>query len=157
MEIRRITKEDTSFITAVLRNFWGSEIIIIKNKQYNADNLLGFIAEENNRPVGLLTYCVENKNILIVSLNSLLPGKGIGTALLEKVREEAKKLTCLQIIVVTTNDNIKAQEFYKKRGFSQKAIYKDSIKKARVFKPEIPEIGENGVPISDEIEFMLVL
>ncbi len=157
MNIKKITKEDKQFVTAVLRNFWGSDTIIVRNNSYKVETLLGFLAEENKRPVGLITYTIKNKKILIISLNSLIPGKGIGTALLEKVQEEGKMAGYLKIIVVTTNDNIKAQEFYKKRGFIPTAMYKNSIKKARLIKPEIPEIGENGIPITDEIELTLSL
>ena len=42
--------------------------------------------------------------------------------------------------------------FWQKVGFVLKAIYPDAISFSRKLKPEIPEIGNYGIPIRDEIE-----
>ncbi len=44
-------------------------------------------------------------------------------------------------------------EFYTRRGWSRKALYKDAVSEARRLKPELPHLGHNGIPIRDEIEF----
>lgn len=48
---------------------------------------------------------------------------------------------------------IKALRFYQRYGFEWVAFYKDEIKKSRKLKPEIPEFGNDGIPIKHEIEF----
>jgi hypothetical protein len=42
-------------------------------------------------------------------------------------------------------------------GFKIVAIHKDAIRDSRKLKPEIPEIGVDGIPITDEIELEIVL
>ncbi|MDZ4064196.1 MAG: GNAT family N-acetyltransferase, partial [Coriobacteriia bacterium] len=60
---------------------------------------------------------------------------------------------CLRMWLVTTNDNRTAQDFYRKRGWAQSAVYPGAVREARILKPEIPLVGEQGTPIEDEIEF----
>ena len=43
--------------------------------------------------------------------------------------------------------------FYQKRGFDMVALYRDALDVSRRLKPEIPAVGENGIPLRHEIEF----
>jgi hypothetical protein len=47
--------------------------------------------------------------------------------------------------------------FYQKRGLVLAALHRDAATLARQIKPEIPLIGENGIPIRDEFELELFL
>ena len=84
-------------------------------------------------------------------------GQGIGSALIETVIKEAKARQCHRMFLITTNDNLHALGFYQKRGFSLVAIYRHAIDETRKIKPTISWIGENGIPLRDEIEFELLL
>ena len=42
-------------------------------------------------------------------------------------------------------------------GFSLKAVYPNAISLSRKLKPEIPLIGNYGIPIKDEVELELRL
>jgi hypothetical protein len=54
---------------------------------------------------------------------------------------------------VTTNDNVDALRFYQRRGFRLRAVRPGAVDDARrTLKPEIPAVGEQGIPIRDEIE-----
>jgi ribosomal protein S18 acetylase RimI-like enzyme len=77
--------------------------------------LPGFVAEENGRPVGLLTYRRENGECELAFIGSLERHRGIGTALLNALRGEV--VDCARIWLVTTNDNLEALRFYQRRGF----------------------------------------
>jgi hypothetical protein len=58
--------------------------------------------------------------------------------------------------VVTTNDNLGALRFYQRRGFVLAALRPGAITEARrTLKPEISEIGADGIPIRDELELEL--
>jgi hypothetical protein len=46
---------------------------------------------------------------------------------------------------------------YQKRNFKITAIHCDTIKESRKIKPEIPEIGMNGIPSRDDIELEMSL
>ena len=75
-----------------------------------------------------------------------------GTQLLNSLIAKAKKLGLKRIWGITTNDNLEAIQFYKNRGFRIAATYLNAIALSRKLKPEIPEIGLQGIPIRDEIE-----
>ena len=57
----------------------------------------------------------------------------------------------------TTNDNLKAMGFYQRRGFDMARLYRNAVDAARSIKPEIPTVGEDGIPLRHEIEFEKIL
>ncbi len=69
----------------------------------------------------------------------------------------AGPLLCRRLWLITPNDNIFAQKFYEKRGYSVAAVHKDAIRLSRKLKPGIPLIGFGGTPIEDEIGYELIL
>jgi hypothetical protein len=54
--------------------------------------------------------------------------------------------------MVTTDDNLLALKFYQKRGFELVRIHRNAVQRAREIKPKIPLIGNDGIPLKDEIE-----
>ena len=50
-----------------------------------------------------------------------------------------------------------ALRFYQKRGFILVAVHRNALEQSRKLKPEIPLIGEHGIPLSDEIELEMTL
>lgn len=152
MTIRPITSPDNSWVTQALTNLWGSTQMVSRGKLLELSGLEGFIAEEDNRKVGLATYLVDNDTCEITSINALTPGKGIGTALIEKVTEIAKEKRCKTLVVITTNDNPQAVQFYEKNGFTITIVRKNIMDEYRKLKPGIPLIGNDGIPLTDEIE-----
>jgi GNAT superfamily N-acetyltransferase len=117
----------------------------------------GFIAEIAGTREGLITYRVRGGDLEIVSLNSMVKQKGIGTALINSVIEFAKKYEVKRVWLITTNDNINAIKFYQRRGFKIVRVYPEAVSVSRRLKPSIPEIGDHGIPISDEIELEIKL
>jgi RimJ/RimL family protein N-acetyltransferase len=73
------------------------------------------------------------------------------------VKEVARQHGCQRVWLITTNDNLNALRFYQKRGFELVAVHRRAIDEARKIKPEIPLIGEYGIPIRDEIELEIAL
>ena len=110
-----------------------------------------------NRKAGLALYRVDGKECEIMSMNSLVEGIGIGSALVDAVKDAAVKAECKRLWLITTNDNTKALRFWQKRGFKLAAVYPGAIEKSRLIKPEIPLTGNDGIPIRDEIELERVL
>jgi len=99
---------------------------------------------------------LNRKDCEIISLDSLVPSVGIGTALVEAVKETARAHNCKRIWLTTTNDNLNALRFYQKRGFILVTIHRDAVNIARKYKP-IPLTGADGIPIRDEIELELMI
>jgi N-acetylglutamate synthase-like GNAT family acetyltransferase len=155
--IREITSDDTQWIRSILTEHWGSEVCITKGNKHHVDKLPGFIAETENEKAGLITYNITGNECEIVTLNSLVEKEGVGTALIERVKQTARENNCKRIWLITTNDNTHALRFYQKREFTIKALYTNSMEEARKLKPEIPLFGEDEIPIRDEIELELWL
>jgi ribosomal protein S18 acetylase RimI-like enzyme len=154
VKIRKIAPDDKPWISEFLSEHWSSPLIVTRGRAHRGDMLPGFIAIADDIKVGLITYNIENGECEIISLNATLENKGIGTALIDAVKATAG---CRRIWLITTNDNLHAIEFYKRRGFILKAIYHDAINESRKIKPSIPEYGNNGIPIKDELEFEILL
>ena len=83
----------------------------------------------------------------IVTLDSLIEGQGIGTTLIEAVKAAAEAAGCRRLWLVTTNDNLHTLGFYQKRGFRLVAVHPGAVDAERRLKPEIPLIGNDGIPI----------
>ena len=150
--IREITKEDRENITSLLHEHWGSPRIISKGIVYEADMLDGLIIMEGDTICGFLTYFINSDGMEIITFNSLVENTGIGTALLHGIMKKAIDLDVKKISLITTNDNLNALRFYQKNGFRITSYYKGAIKNSRKLKPSIPLIGNDGIPIEDEIE-----
>jgi GNAT superfamily N-acetyltransferase len=157
IEIKEFTEQDRSWARNILEKRWSSSTVVSRGKMHQADMLPGFIAYIDDAPQGLVTYRIEDRECEIVTLDALVEGRGIGKALLHAVRKIASSEKCNRIWLITTNDNARAQEFYKKFGFELVAVYKNAIQESRKLKPGIPDIGINGIPIRDEIEFEFAL
>jgi len=152
---RQILNKDKKWINSFLGKHWGSNKVIAHNKIYYPIKLKGFIAENKKNKIGLITYKIEKRNCEIVTLNSEVENKGIGTNLVNMVITEAKKKKCKKVWLITTNDNIKSIYFYQKLGFQLIKVYPDAVKESRKIKPEIPLKSHNGIKINDELEFSL--
>lgn len=157
-KIRKINEGDREWIRRFIIKEWGAEKIISWGKVYYPHKLDGFVAVVNKKYLGLITYIIRKEKCKLISLNTLRKGKGIGTALLEAVKKSVRKIGCKKIFLATTNDNLDALRFYQKKGFNIKSLYIESITYAREkLKPEIPLLGNYGIPIRDEIGLEIVL
>lgn len=155
--IKPITKEIRNEINSILIDEWESTNIIVRGKIIDGTILDGFVAMKNNNIIGLITYKIEESECEIISLNSFIKNKGIATSLIERTKQIANANKCDRLKLITTNDNIKAMEFYQKRGFVFSNLYINAIETSRKLKPQIPLYAENGLPIRDEIEFEMKL
>lgn len=155
-QIRALNKEDKPWVNRVWTEYWGSPVMVIRGKTYQSDELPGFIAIHDGKPAGLITYHIAGNECEIISLNSLEEGKGIGSVLVNAVKDTAVAAGCGRFWLITTNDNTHALRFWQKRGFKLVAVYPDAIEQSRRIKPEIPIVGNDGIHIRDEIELEMV-
>ncbi len=152
-EYVKIDTQNRARINCFIVKHWFSTEMIIRGTIIDMTKVDGIVVLENDNIVGLLTYAIRDKVCEIISLDSLIEGKGIGTTLINKVIFIAKEADCKKVIVVTTNDNVKAIGFYQKRGFDMAHLYRNAMDISRKIKPSIPLIGDGGIPLKHEIEF----
>ena len=87
-----------------------------------------------------------------MTLNALERRAGVGTILMEAAAVDARRLGCHEIRLTTTNDNLDAIRFYQRRGLRLVALRPGAVDRARLEKPEIPRVGDYGIPLRDEID-----
>jgi GNAT superfamily N-acetyltransferase len=127
-------------------------MMILRGEVYHPAGHAGFAAEdEEGAPVGLVTYSIEGKGCVLLSIDSLRPRLGIGGALVEAVVTAARVAGCRRLHLVTTNDNLEALGFYQRRGFTLCCLVPGAVALARQLKPSIPLVAKNGIPIRDEM------
>jgi ribosomal protein S18 acetylase RimI-like enzyme len=157
--IHRLTAADLPRLRLFWQEHWDAEFIVAHGTIFHPENVSGFIALDGNEWVGLIAYTFLETDCEIVSIDTLRvrENEGIGTALIEKVVEEAKANQCRRVHLTTTNDNLRGLGFYQKRGFQLCALRVNAMEETRNLKPGIPLIGENGIPLRDEIELEMLL
>jgi len=156
-QIRPLAENDRAWATALIKKEWAGPKIVTRGKVHYPDKYPGFIAIKDNKPVGLVTYYIAGKNCEVTTMNSLAEKMGIGSALLDAVKDAAKKAGCKRLWLITSNDNTYALKFYQKYGLKLVAVHRDAIVKSRRLKPEIPLTGNDGIGIRDEIELEMML
>jgi ribosomal protein S18 acetylase RimI-like enzyme len=156
-DLRPLTQNDLPHLRQFWIEHWGGEEMIAHGRVYRPEQLDGFVVEEGEEWIGLLTFHIESDECEVTSLDSLREGKGIGTLLMDKAIEEARAKACQRLFLITTNDNLNALGFYQKRGFEIVTIYRGAVNESRRRKPSISLVGMNGIPIRDEIELEIRL
>jgi ribosomal protein S18 acetylase RimI-like enzyme len=155
-DVRPLDSNDRSWVTRFITEHWGAEFVVAHGEVYYPDKLLGFVAVQDKEKIGLVTYVIVGNSCEIVTLDSLRPSSGIGTALIETVKSKARQAGCNRLWLITTNDNLNGLRFYQKRGFVLVAIHRDAMEATRRLKP-VPLIGADGIPLRDEIELEMML
>ena len=131
----------------------GSLRVARRGELLDALDFRAVTARENGRLVGALTYMVKDRECEILTLHSARQWSGAGTALVVEVARLVAEMGCEHYWVLTTNDNVDALRFYQRRGFRISAIRCGAVDESRrLLKPEIPLVGQYGIPIRDEIE-----
>lgn len=157
VELRSLSAEDSIGVRKWWLEHWGGEIVIVHGETFQPDQLDGFVAVENNQWVGLVTYIIRRGECEILSLDSLQERRGIGTRLTQSVIQNAREAGCRRVHLTTTNDNLNALKFYQKMGFVLSVLRRNAMDETRKVKQGIPLIGENGIPLRDEIELEFIL
>jgi len=158
MKVLKTTIENQNDVIQFFMEHWGSAEMVVSSGIYNCSELDGFIyVNEHDEITGLITYIIRNNECEIISLDSIEEGKGIGTELVREVENLAKQHRCELISLLTTNDNLHALKFYQKRGYRIAEIIPNAVQKARAIKPSIPLIGNDNIPLHDELKLQKVL
>jgi ribosomal protein S18 acetylase RimI-like enzyme len=151
--IRALEHSDREPVAAFYREHWGSDRVVSQGRMHRVAELSGFVAlsDDGNGIEGLVTFLIEGDRCEVVTLDAVEQGRGTGTALLERAVEAARAAGCRHVLLVTTNDNMRALRFYQRRGFRLVALNAGALDRSRELKPEIPATGMHGIPLSDEL------
>jgi ribosomal protein S18 acetylase RimI-like enzyme len=157
LAVRAVTPADADWIRQHVTRVWRADIVVAHGEVFRPHELPGFIASSDGKAVGLVTYRIDGDGCEIVTIDSTRPGAGIGTRLIDTVKEAALREGCRRLWLLTTNDNLNAIGFYQKRGFALVRVHIGAATEARRLKPSIPLIGFDGIPVRDDIELEMQL
>ena len=137
---------------------WGQPWVVARGERRDLRSLPTLVARDTDGALlGVLTYAHCGDSFEIVSIQTSWPGKGVGSALLAAAINTARELGTPRIWLVTTNDNLDALRFYQRRGLRLTGLAPGAVEHSRLLKPEIPAIGEYGIPMRDELTLSLDL
>jgi ribosomal protein S18 acetylase RimI-like enzyme len=158
IQVRPTGPGDRSWVEQATAVVFGSKLVAARGRLLEPASHRGFVALVAGDPVGFVTYLVERQHFEVTAIATLKRGMGAGTALMAAAVEEALRLGCRRVWLITTNDNLNALRFYQKRGFEIVCVYRGAVDISRaMLKPEIPPTGDHGIPLRDEIEMELRL
>ena len=138
MSRRRIEDNDREAIGAFIERHWHSRIVMSRGRSYHPHEHEGFIEWRDDDIVGLLTMAYEDEALQVLTLNSMLEGERIGSALMLMAIEDARERDIDRIWLTTTNDNVRAFGFYQKLGFRLVQVNVGVVDEARKVKTPDP-------------------
>ena len=144
-------------VNSYLIQRWYTHQMVVRGRVYNMCTLPGIVAWQGGHIAGVVTYTAHRGVVYVISLNATVPGQGVGTALLNQLVLLGQTAGNRVIQLITTNDNLAALRFYQRRGFCLVRVYPGAISASRAIKPQIPLVGEYGIPLRDEILLQLQL
>ena len=150
--VRLIGNGDRPALARLVRELWGTDIVVGHGVVFTPADLPGLLAERDGKTVGLLTYEIDGDALEVVTIDAFPPAAGTGSALLHAAVGVARSAGCRRMWLMTTNDNLDALRFYQRRGFRLVALRPGALAASRALKPELPETGAYGIPLRDELD-----
>jgi GNAT superfamily N-acetyltransferase len=152
MIVRHADPEDRGAVNGFLEDH-GSARVARLGELVDATEHPAILADEDGRTAGVLTYLIDGDACEVLTLHAAERFHGVGTALLIEVERLAAEAGCRRLWLITTNDNMDALRFYQRRGFRLVAVHPGAVDRSRAtLKPEIPPVGDHGIPLRDELE-----
>jgi GNAT superfamily N-acetyltransferase len=132
-----------------VREWHGDTVGLADGGVMHADDVPALVAWRGDERAGLAAYLPVGEVCEVVALVARPTGAGTGTLLLEALADLARDHGCARLEVGTTNDNLDALRFYQRRGFHLTELHPGKMDEVRERKPEVPPIGEFGIPLRD--------
>ncbi len=140
-------------VRAVWEDRWYG-LVVCLSSVYTPPDVEGLaLVDDQDEMVGLVTYHVDGPAGQIVTLDTIIRGRGFGRRLLEAVESKFHNRGLGRAWALMTNDNLRAAGLYLSRGYRLIRIHLDAIDRVREHKPQLPEKGYDGIPIRDLWEF----
>jgi GNAT superfamily N-acetyltransferase len=132
-----------------VREWHGGTVGLADGSVIHADDVPALVAWRGYERAGLAAYLPVGEVCELVGFVARPTGVGTGTLLLEALADLARDRGCARLEVGTTNDNLDALRFYQRRGFHLTDFHQGKMDEVRARKPEVPQIGEYGIPLRD--------
>jgi GNAT superfamily N-acetyltransferase len=152
LSVRPATPDDRDAVDTIHDSTWGGPIVVGHGVSYDLRTLPTLVAvDAAGAVVGALAYHIAGDVLEVVSVAAAGSGGGAGTALLTATVDEARGRGLRRLWLITTNDNMGALRFYQRRGMRITAVTPGAVDESRRRKPAIPLVGNDGIPLRDEL------
>ena len=139
----------TETIRTLWEELWGLPIDT-PDREYMPDDVEGLVLkDQSGSTLALVTWAIEGERAEIVSVNALRPGSGVGNRAMDAAEEELRRRGVRNVHLITTNDNVRALAFYQRRGYRLVRLHLGGMDRVRAAKPEVPLVGNDGIPLRD--------
>jgi ribosomal protein S18 acetylase RimI-like enzyme len=152
---RMVSEGERSAVRKFVKSFWGEEEQLTFDRRFAVAELPAYVAKVQDKVIGFVSFSTAKDALIAVALGVLPRYQccGIGSRLVKKVEDEARRLGKGKVLVSTSNDDLPALGFYQSRGFQ---IYEAnpnviSEKHAKVLR------GIGGLPVRDEVRLQKTL
>ena len=143
---------------AYIDRAWHADFVVAHGERIRPIDLPGLVALEGDQIVGHAAYRMEGERCELVAIVAEPRRRGIGSLLLERVVQAARRAGAASLWLTTTNDNLDALRFYQRRGFRLVALRPRAVVEARrTLKADLPSTGSYGIDMCDELDLELTL
>jgi len=143
-----LVRADVDLIERVWKERWGLPLCSV-GRTFMPKDVEGRALATGDRMLGLITWVINGTEAEIITLDSFVEERGVGTRLLTAAEEAVRTSGAKRIAVLLTNDNVSALAFHLHRGYRMEKVHKDVVAGMRKIKPAIPLNGRSGIPIVD--------
>ncbi len=150
LSLRDNGPEDASWITEESKAL-GGPVVACNGSLVDLRAHPARIAVRDGARAGFAVHA-KGSQVELLAIRALIPGQGVGTALVEDLVAIAKDEGARSIAVETTNDNLDALRFYQRRGFHLTDCRIGGFADVRRLKGldrDVPYLGVGGVEIRD--------
>ena len=152
--VRPATESDRAALDDLFTRLWAGPVQVAHGERYDLRTLPTLVAVDASggfRGAACWRRDGDGDAVEVMAIAADPPGGGAGTALLAAVADEARTAGARRLWLVTTNDNTRALRFYQRRGLRIVRVDPGAVDRARALKPEIPLVGDDGIPLRDEL------
>jgi GNAT superfamily N-acetyltransferase len=141
-------------IERLWHEFNGLPIVTVSRTYATAEGSQALVCRDREgRLLGHVSWSVDGQTGEIVTIEAVESGQHIGGRLLDAAESQMRRGGVERIVVTTTNDNLRAQVFYMRRGYRLVRIELDGMERVRALKQGVPLTGHEGLPLRDMWEF----
>lgn len=153
----RLRTATTDEIRELWDERWAGCVVCLKTV-YKPEDVIGLaLVDHHDEVTAVATYHIDGPAGQIVTLDTVLQGRGLGRRLLEAVENKFHQKGLGRAWALMTNDNLRAVGLYISRGYRLVKVHIDAVEElVRPHKPKLPDVGYEGIPILDlwELEKM---
>ncbi|MGQ9494507.1 MAG: GNAT family N-acetyltransferase [Anaerolineae bacterium] len=149
LPVRSAQQEDYDAIKEMALMYWGETEVVCFDHTYDVLVLPAWIAHDDDKIAGMLSYALEEDRLVIVMLNvhPEYQGKRTARSLLAVAEREARARGLSRLVVATSNDDLPALYLYQRWGFVISEVKPGAILAHHGHE----ERGFASIPVRDEI------